>query len=72
VRGGLIAVNPAARLPRVSAWIVVALANVLALLVVTALTLMVVEPGLLRAIGGALFGQQQMAGPCVGGAPTPC
>jgi hypothetical protein len=61
--------NQAVRLPRVSPWIVVALAVALVLLVATALVL-VVEPGILRAIGTALHGPQHLAGPCPGAVPS--
>jgi hypothetical protein len=63
--------NPAVRLPRIHPWIVVALVVALVLLIVTALTLVVVEPGILRAIGTALHGPQQMAPVCAG-TPSDC
>jgi hypothetical protein len=63
-------VNPAVRQPRVNPWII-ALAVVVVPLVVAALTLMAVEPGLLRAIGTALHGSQLLAGYC-NGSPVPC
>jgi hypothetical protein len=61
--------NPAVRLPRVNPWLV-AFVVVLVLLVAAAL-LLVVEPGILRAIGTALHGPQQMA-PICPGVSVPC
>ena len=55
--------NPAARLPRVSPWIVVAVAAVLALLVV-AMFILVVEPGIMHTIHSALQGLRHMVDEC--------